>query len=269
MAFKSISFKYRLNMDKIKEIFIRNLTTDEVRPLKISMSKTVKELKKEIEKLFNLDYSLDDDRIRVANNGMCSGKRIQEENEDKTLFENHFSIHCVVIFGKEKNRGGGYSKEINIKFIKEPKNILPFNQKEEEIFGLLKLCLLKEISSKFTKEQIKQLPNLLSYIITVLKNGYIGDTIAEEDIKKVLEKMKGSDILNFSKYIDQTIDLSQIKMLKQFLNQEDKNNIDDIQNRLVSYNQYMKMFEKDFEIRKKNSIFEFSIISLVVKKEKI
>ena len=252
-------------MDKIKEIFIRNLTTDEVRPLKISMSKTVKELKKEIEKLFNLDYSLDDDRIRVANNGMCSGKRIQEENEDKTLFENHFSIHCVVIFGKEKNRGGGYSKEINIKFIKEPKNILPFNQKEEEIFGLLKLCLLKEISSKFTKEQIKQLPNLLSYIITVLKNGYIGDTIAEEDIKKVLEKMKGSDILNFSKYIDQTIDLSQIKMLKQFLNQEDKNNIDDIQNRLVSYNQYMKMFEKDFEIRKKNSIFEFSIISLVVK----
>ena len=252
-------------MDKIKEIFIRNLTTDEVRPLKISMSKTVKELKKEIEKLFNLDYSLDDYCIRVVNNGMHSGKRIQEENEDKTLFENHFFIHCVVIFGKGKNFGGGYSKEINIKFIKEPKNILPFNQKEEEIFGLLKLCLLKEISSKFTKEQIKQLPNLLSYIITVLKNGYIGDTIAEEDIKKVLEKMKGSDILNFSKYIDQTIDLSQIKMLKQFLNQEDKNNIDDIQNRLVSYNQYMKMFEKDFEIRKKNSIFEFSIISLVVK----
>ena len=42
MAFKSISIKYRLNMDKIKEIFIRNLTTYEVRPLKISMSKTIR-----------------------------------------------------------------------------------------------------------------------------------------------------------------------------------------------------------------------------------
>ena len=113
MAFKSISFKYRLNMDKIKEIFIRNLTTDEVRPLKISMSKTVKELKKEIEKLFNLDYSLDDYCIRVATNGMRFGKMIQEENEVKTLFENHFSIHCVVTFGRVKIIGGGYSKEIN------------------------------------------------------------------------------------------------------------------------------------------------------------
>ena len=131
MAFKSISFKYRLNMDKIKEIFIRNLTTDEVRPLKISMSKTVKELKKEIEKLFNLDYSLDDYCISVSINGMRNGKMIQEENEDKTLFENHFSIHCVVTFGRVKIIGGGYSKEINIKFIKEPKIFCRLTKKKK------------------------------------------------------------------------------------------------------------------------------------------
>ena len=257
--------RHKLNKDKIKEIYIQNIETDEVKPLKISMSKTVKELKKEIEKLFNLPYSLDNLCLRVKHIFIPLGKIITEENEDKTLFENHFTVDCVVMFGIIKNIGGGYSKEINIKFIKEPKYISTFIQKEEELYGLLKLCLLKEISSKFTKEQIKQLPKLLSYILTVLKNGYISDTIAEEDIKKILEKMKGSDILNFSKYIDQVIDLGQIKMLKQFLNQEDKNNIDDIHNRLVNYNEYMKMFEKDFEIRKKNSIFEFTVISLVVK----
>ncbi len=32
----------------------------------------------------------------------------------------------------------------------------------------------------------------------------------------------------------------------------------------MNYNEYMESFEKDFEERKKNSIFEFIIISLVV-----
>ena len=54
-----------------------------------------------------------------------------------------------------------YVKGINIKFIKYPEikiNIYnPYNQKEEELYGLLKLCLLKEISSKFSYEEIKKL----------------------------------------------------------------------------------------------------------------
>ena len=74
-------------------------------------------------------------------------------------------------------RGGrpSYSKEINIKFIKEQNNVnksyfsifLSFFQKEEELYGLLKLCLLKELSSKFKDEQIKKLPELLSYILLI------------------------------------------------------------------------------------------------------
>ena len=53
-------------------------------------------------------------------------------------------------------------------------------------------------------------------------------------------------------------------MLLQFLKKEDLENITDIQKRLVNYNEYIKLFEKDFEQRKRESIFEFSIISLVV-----
>jgi hypothetical protein len=70
----------------------------------------------------------------------------------------------------------------------------------------------------------------------ILQNGYIIDTIAEDDIKKVLEKMKGSNILNFSKYVDTSIDSYQIKILLQFLNKFDLENINAIKNRLLNYN---------------------------------
>ena len=32
-------------------------------------------------------------------------KLIQEDDENKTLFENHCKSQCIVIFGKVKNRG--------------------------------------------------------------------------------------------------------------------------------------------------------------------
>jgi hypothetical protein len=95
-----------LSAKKVKEIFIQNVATDDTRPLQIGMDKTVKQLKKEIEKLFNLNYSLDEYSLRVQTNGMNAGKLIQEKDESKTLFENHFKLQCIVKFGKEKNRGG-------------------------------------------------------------------------------------------------------------------------------------------------------------------
>ena len=90
------------------------------------------------------------------------------------------------------------------------------------------------------------------------------DPINKEEIKKVLKKMKGSNILNFSKYIHESINSSNINILLQFLNNEDLKEIKDIKNRLLNYNEYIQIFEKDFEERKRNSIFEFSIISLVI-----
>ncbi len=52
--------------------------------------------------------------------------------------------------------GGGYyyKKEVNIKFLKvSPKNCIKTNN--SDLFGLLKLCLLKEISSKFDPIDLK------------------------------------------------------------------------------------------------------------------
>ena len=169
-------------------------------------------------------------------------------------------------------RGGGteYQKEINIKFIKDPNNKnKPFfsifnSPKKNEPFGLLKLCILKEISSKLNDNEIKNLPELLSYIIQILKNGYIIDKITKEEIKKVLNKMMGSNILNFSRYVDKTVDSAQMNILFQSLKKQDLEEITEIQKRLINYNEYIELFEKDFEQRKRESIFEFSIISMVV-----
>lgn len=84
-------------------IYVNYINTNDTKPLIIPRNKTVKELKKEIEVLFNLSYSLDEIFLRVKKPGMLAGKLICDE--DKTLFENHFLPESLVIFGKEKLLG--------------------------------------------------------------------------------------------------------------------------------------------------------------------
>ena len=239
------------------EIYIRTRRGEKI-ILKVKKTMTISQLKNKIFEEYG--YNKETYELAFIKPLIDASKTLEFYGIKKTVIIS--MIHSFT--------GGGpsYSKEINIKFIRAQNNqnisfesIFP---KGEELYGLLKLCLLKEIASKYNDENIKQLPDLLSYIIQILKNGYIADSIAKEDIKKVLEKMEGSHILNFSKYIDKIIDSNQIKILLQYLNSADLIYINDIRKRLGNYNEYMKLFEKDFEIRKKNSIFEFAIISLVV-----
>ena len=104
---KKAKSRRKVSAERIKQIYIQKLGEEEMKPLQIAMNKTVKDLKKEIEKLYNLSYSLNDHFIRVATNGMKEGsKPIDESNEGKTLFENHFTSECLVTFGKETNEGG-------------------------------------------------------------------------------------------------------------------------------------------------------------------
>ena len=81
----------------------------------------------------------------------------------------------------------------------------------------------------------------------------------------MLIKTEGSNILNFSKFIHECISSNDIIILKKLLSsKEDLEEIIDIENRLLNYNKYIAFIEKDFGERKKKSIFEYSIISLVV-----
>ena len=137
--------------------------------------------------------------------------------DDRTLVDYHI-ITEMMLHLVYRLRGGGSEcvKEINIKFIKGEYKVyksyfsifLSLFQKEEDLFGLLNLCLMKEISAKLGDEQIKKLPELLAHIMELLKKGYIQNPISKELIKEILKRIKGSNILNFSNFLDTTIDNS-------------------------------------------------------------
>ena len=156
-------------------------------------------------------------------------------------------------------------KVINIKFIKISENI---NNKvsNSELTGLLKLCLLKEISSKLDYRRIKMLPELISYIMQTLKFGAINEYGFEikETIRKVLQKMEGSNIINFSDFVDEIIDTKQMKRIMNLLYSDDFNEINYIKFLLSKYNNHIKLFNEKKKKAQKESIFEFSIISLVL-----
>lgn len=66
----------------------------------------------------------------------------------------------------------------------------------------MKLVYLKEISLKLSRNQIKDLPDRFSYITQLLEKGEIYHNISKEEIREAFEKVKNTDILNFSRYVD-------------------------------------------------------------------
>jgi hypothetical protein len=157
---------------------------------------------------------------------------------------NESTLHLVLNL-----RGGGpiIQKKINIKFIIDPNNTnksyFSIFTKEKNLYGLLKVCLIKEISSKLDKEQIEKLPEFLSYIVSILKNGYISEEIKKEEIKNVLKKIEGSNILNFSRFVEKSINDQHINILLDCLNKKDLEIINDIKHRLINYDEYIELFE--------------------------
>ena len=149
---------------------------------------------------------------------------------------------------KEVNK---FDFEINIKFIKTYKNI--FKQKSNSnLFGLLKLCLLKEIALLNDFNKNNNLPDYISNIMTILKRGQIECNDVKEDILKILKKIKGGNIINFSNYVDNLITEEDInKYLISKLDEKAKNEINYIHNCLGEYVEYAKIFEKEFERAKK------------------
>jgi hypothetical protein len=86
----------------------------------------------------------------------------------------------------------------------------------------------------------------------------------KKNIKDVLEKMRGSNIINFANYIDEVIDSYQINKIFNLLKKDDLKEMNDIKYRLSKYINCIKLFNKEFKKSLKESIFEFSVISLVV-----
>ena len=131
------SSRRRLSVEKVKEIFIQNVTNGDKRSLNIIMKKTVKDLKKEIEKLFGLDYSLDAYSLRVQTSSITGEKLIPPEDETKSLFDNGFTARCIVFFGNIEisieNVTNKDTRSLNIAMNKTVKDL---KKEIENLFGL-------------------------------------------------------------------------------------------------------------------------------------
>jgi len=164
-----------------------------------------------------------------------------------------------------------FKMPINIKFIKSSK-YSSFNA-VKDLKGILKLCLLNEIAPKIDNsylEQIykmNQIPPNIYYILQVLKN--YGSNIDSQDkageaIVKMLEKKDGCKIINFSNFVEQQINQQWLQQIINFVPQNYLTEINDSKLRLGKYDKYMSYFEQEIYRSLKHSVFEFSIVSLVV-----
>ena len=182
------------------------------------------------------------------------------KNENKNVkIENAKKNESV----QNKKQKKYFDMTINIKFFKLNNNTANMSY-NANLFGILKLCLLKEIAITNDYDKINGLPEYLSNIMEILKNGKIDYNNNQEGILKLLKQIDGSNIINFSKYVDNLIHQSVInKYLIENLSSS-KNEIKYIYNYLGRYIEYTKIFEEEFERAKKESVFEFSIISATI-----
>ena len=244
----------------------RLLTDDERKKIKDHIISEEPDLTIEMEK-----YNKDNDLSGLVETlKLLAGITAMSSPLDNSLFQKkrcqkRCQKRCVIYIDDIIGAGGyEYIKKIYIKFIKTSNKFSNCNSLSD-LNGLLKLCLLSEISSKLDLEQIKQMPEIIYYIMKILKNGYI-ETIRDtkKNIKEVLEKVKGSNVINFSNFVEEEINLTDIKTMINFLDNNHKTEIKDINYRLSKYNKYIKLFDKEFKKSRKESIFEFSVVSLVI-----
>ena len=156
--------------------------------------------------------------------------------------------------------------KIFIKFIKS--NTISHYRSNKDLKGLLKLCLLNEISLKLNQndlEKIRYFSQEAYLILKILKQSNNTDlSKQDETIKKVLSEKLGSNILCFSNYVDEVLNSQTINQLMKYLNQNYLNQILDTKIRLAKYYYFVDMFEKEIQNSLRKSVFEFSVTSLVI-----
>ena len=190
-----------------------------------------------------------------------SPKFLEKKLKDVIFKEN--VVYFVRKLSMSYSGGEWYHKTINIKFIKLPKSV-SYPKYYQDIFGLLKLCLLKEISQKISDEKLKKLPELIYCIMNVISKGYIFDNDIKKNIQEIMQKTEGSSIINFSNYVDEIIDHNQMNTILNLLTENDLKEMTDINNRLSKYNHCITLFNKEFEKAKRESFLEFSVVSCVI-----
>ena len=185
-------------------------------------------------------------------------KELNSHNYNLTLEELGIKNDSIIDAIESAIIGGGpdYYKVINIKFLKLSNNNCKYNNVNQDIIGILKLCLLKEVSQKISDDKLNQLSDIFYYLMELLKRNYLKENPYDlaQNIKDVLDKITGNNIINFSNYVEEILDLNQLNKILTLLNKEDLKEMLDIKNRLSRYNKYMIYLIKNSKNQKEKVI---------------
>ena len=195
--------------------------------------------------------------------GLSHNYEVKIYKNDKSFFSDRCEeAYKIPNYSIDKNK----DFKIFIKFIKS--NTISNYRYNIDLKGLLKLTLLNEISLKIHPnylEQLKFVSQDMYFILKILNQSNNCDLKQTQDtIKKVLGEKYGSNILCFSNYVDEVINSQTINLSMKYLNQNTLYEINDIKIRLGKFSNLINIFERKIQESLRNSVFEFSIVSLVI-----
>ena len=158
--------------------------------------------------------------------------------------------------------------KIYIKFLQNNSNSA-YNC-NSDLNGLLKLCLLNEIALRIDEKSLETIKNyqnynIIYYILKILKDSSLDldpKTKVDENIKIIMSKKNGRNIINFSNFVDEKINTNVLQWILNFLNGNYLMQVNDIKFRLGKFVNYNTYFERELYKALQRSYFEFSVVSL-------
>ena len=162
------------------------------------------------------------------------------------------------------------NKNINIKFFHSLESYFEQTQNglsgtlSPKLINFLKLCVLKEIANKLNDNNLINLPQALSIIMRTLKNNYIEQTDnTVNNIENVL-KNTGNNIVNFSLFVNNEVKSEQLDELLTYLYLNERAEIRGMINKLSKYEKDFNLFNIEFYVDLRNSLFEYSLVSATI-----
>ena len=130
------------------------------------------------------------------------------------------------------------------------------------ISNITKNMQFEKINNENMKQILIKLKNNLD-----LKNkvGFIkNEEKLPSDIQTILKEKEGNNIMEYTKFINSTVKDYEIEELFEIFTNDQKHNIEKFVNSLIKYEKYNNYFEEQFIKAQKESIFDYSIVNLVI-----
>jgi hypothetical protein len=145
-------------------------------------------------------------------------------------------------------------------------NLSEADMKVEELSGILHLCNLKNIARYIDLEKIKD--DTIREIMRDLKDGIDLSDDPQEDIKELLTKKDGNNILTFINYLNKKIKNQDVEYLIGLIDNNKRKDIKAFWSILSKYQDFNELFEKDFSKMIENSYIDYSLVSVQIYQQK-